>query len=156
MLDNKYLYFKNLLYVYNTLGYDKMSFYDKEIIIITVIEILTNDFRLNLGYVLQNFMSFYNLPYIKTIEMKNNTHISSLKDLCIYKIKRYNINYTIFNKYIQNMIKKPIFSNKDTNTYIIKYFVILHKNDKKSLIDFLINIYDLPRICDILRPLPSP
>ena len=161
MYDNKYLYFNNVLYMYNTVGYNKITFYDKEIIIITILDIMTNEFKYNLGHVIRNYMSFYELPIIKTIEMKNIHKIPSLKDLCIHKIQRFNLDYSYLNRFHQKIIKQPIFSDHDCHTHIIEYFKVVHKYDKKSLINFLIyiyNIYDLARIHDLLPniPLPTP
>ena len=155
MIDNKYLYFKNLLYVYTTIGYNNMNVFDKNILILTILEILSNGFIINLG----TFIDYYMGDYSRILPNIIDDNIPSLKKMCIHKIQNNKINTHTLPKYIKQETETQIWSKRDNGDIMIYYFNMLYNRDKEIFLNYLFikfNEYkeNLPYICDITT-LPS-
>jgi hypothetical protein len=150
MYDNKYLYFNNLLYTYNTIGYNNMTFYDIQIILITIIEALTLNFTMNLGQFIQYFLYDYKRELSHIID--NN--VSSLKNLSTLSIQKNNLRVDELPRHIQNECVVKVWSKKDTKYRLIDYINFLHYRDKQIFVQHIFIKYNeyienLPQKCDI-------
>ena len=140
MHDNKYLYFKNLVYNYLTIGYPRMDIFDKEILLMTIVDIFTKQFSKNLGWMIKRYMIDYN---INSDDILFYNNVPSLKQISIYTIQRNkNINYNILCYNLQLQIKKPLWSILDTNTNILNFMRYLYNKDKSKLLNYLIRLYN--------------
>ena len=138
MYDNKYLYFNNLVYSYITIGHSRVNMYDKEILLITLLDIFTNQFKKNLGWMMKKYMLDYR---IKDNNLLYYNNIPSLKKISIYTIQRHHLNHKVLCHHLQLQITYPLWSVSDTNTHIVSFFRNLHNKDNSKLLDYLIRIY---------------
>ena len=150
MNDNKYLYFKNILYTYNILTYNKIDILDRHILLVTMLELLSYNFDKNLSYLLKNYFSRYNLVTKHIIDYKK---VPSLRQICIKKIQDKKIPHYNLCEYLKLEINLPLFSIYDNKEKLLEFFYNIKKKDGKKFIDFLVKKYleiqhDLPSICD--------
>jgi hypothetical protein len=153
MYDNKYIYFKNILYSYNILSYEVLKPYEIQILFLTIIDLLSYEYRIKLKNILDRYFREYK---IKGDNIINYKRVPKLKDICILKIQRDNINYDKLSHYMKLRVKIPLYSIHDKGEEIINYFYYLLNKDKKKFMDFIVNKYiqvkdDLPSICDYTK-----
>ena len=139
MHDNKYLYFNNLVYSYLTIGSPRVSTFDKEILLITLLDIFTNEFSQNLGWMMKKYMLDYKT---KNNNILYSNNIPTLKNLSIYAIQRYNLDHKALCHHLQLQIKTPLWSVIDTQTHIVSFFRNLYNKDKSRLLDYLVRKYN--------------
>jgi hypothetical protein len=142
MFDNKYLYFNNLVYSYVTIGYKGVSTFDKEILLITILDIFTKEFSQNLGWITNKYMLDYKQDYSSNILYKNK--VPTLKNLAIHTIQRCNLDHKPLCHHLQLQVKVPLWSVFDTHTHVVSFFRFLFNSNKKKLLDYLVGVHNSP------------
>lgn len=149
MYDNKYIYFKNLIFNYNILTYDRVTIYDRDFIFLTILDILSNGYEKNILFVLKYFKK-YTLDVDKLLYYKK---VPTLKSVCIHKIKRHGISYHHLPHILKLQIHCPMYTIYDKHEQLIDYFTNIARKDKRTFLDFLIDKYlylkqRTPSLCD--------
>lgn len=138
MHDNKYLYFNNLLYTYSIIGYDCIEIYDIQIMLITIIDILSHKFKLNLG----KFIEYYMDDYTETLPHIIDNDVPTLKDLCLNFVNTNNISTDILPKNIKKDCLYKSWTNKDKNLIMLDYFDFLHNRDRQIFMNHIFKKYN--------------
>ena len=138
MYDNKYLYFNNLLYTYSIIGYDRIEIYDIQIMLITMIDILSHKFKLNLG----KFIRYYMDDYTQTLPHIIDNDVPTLTNLCLNVVNTNNISTNILPKDIEKNCSYKLWTNKDKDLKMLDYFHFLHNRDKQTFMNHIFKKYN--------------
>ena len=143
MIDHRYVYFNNLIKLYNTFGYRSLTTYDKYHIILNILTIFTDNFRFNLGQLVHKLNpTFLNNQKILGMNNYGKYHVPTLYDISMFVIKRNNI-YSENNFYNKEIIKTHNFSSiYDRNIFIHEYFMNMFMNNQKELVTTLIQDFN--------------
>jgi len=149
MHDNKYIYFKNVIFNYDILTYSRMNIYDRKFVFLTILDILSNGYEKNILFVLKYFKRYT----INVDKLLYYNKVPTLKDLCIHKIKRQGISCDNLPYILRLQIHYPIYSVYDVHEQLIDYFTQILRKDKHKFLDFLVNKYlylkqHTPSLCD--------
>ena len=143
MIDHRYVYFNNLIKLYNTFGYRSLTTYDKYHIILNILTIFTDNFRFNLGQLVHKLNpTFLNNQKILGMNNYGEYNVPTLYDMSMFVIKRNNI-YSENNFYNKEIIKTPnVSSIYDRNIFIHEYFMNMFMNNQKQLVTTLIQDFN--------------
>mgnify|MGYP001474201742 CR=1 FL=1 len=144
MLDYKLQYMNNIINNYHSYGYNSLNVYDKYHIILTIVDYLSYNFRINLG----NFIRIIRLPkslhnIYPVLGLKHyHFKVLSLYNLSLCSIQRNRYYYTDNNYYNLKILRtKDLYTIHDTNNLIFEYILKLYTFKPKEIITFLINKY---------------
>jgi hypothetical protein len=145
MIDVKEQYFNNLINVYETYGFNELTYYDKYHIILYILDKMTYGFTKYLGPFVQELQlpPFIHDKFpILGMNNENNYYVPKLYDLCMHKVKENHINTS--NKCYNYLISsyKRSYTVDDYKHRIFKYFLDVYDNEPIFVIDFLINYYN--------------